>query len=120
MATYSPERRAEAIGLAVTVGSSAAMARTGIPRRTIDRWLREPATRAIVATSAEPLAERLKAAIDLGLAEVTKGLANPREGLHAKARALEVLHDAYRLASGQSTANVATRSVLADMPDDQR
>jgi hypothetical protein len=89
---WTPGSKAEAIGLALTLGSVEAAKRTGIPRRT-----------AILA-SEEAIAARLWETLALGLEEVRRGLLDPKARLGDKARAVEVIATQWQLLSGRATA----------------
>jgi hypothetical protein len=105
---WTPGSKAEAIGLALTLGSVEAAKRTGIPRRTISSWLGPDANMALVTpailASEEAIAARLWETLALGLEEVRRGLLDPKARLGDKARAVEVIATQWQLLSGRATA----------------
>jgi hypothetical protein len=105
---WTPGSKAEAIGLALTLGSVEAAKRTGIPRRTISSWLGPDADMALVTpailASEEAIAARLWETLALGLEEVRRGLLDPKARLGDKARAVEVIATQWQLLSGRATA----------------
>jgi hypothetical protein len=105
---WTPGSKAEAIGLALTLGSVEAAKRTGIPRRTISSWLGPDANMALVTpailASEEAIAARLWETLALGLEEVRRGLLDPKARLGDKARAVEVVAQQWQLITGRATA----------------
>lgn len=94
MTQWTPQQRAEAVGLAVAMGSKAAAKATGIPRRTISAWLaaeRRPELQAIVVENRGAISERLQRAVDVGLSTITEGMAAPNARLGDVARAYDVV-----------------------------
>jgi transposase-like protein len=119
--SYGDTERAEAIGLAMTLGSKEASRRTGVPRRTISFWLAKEGQRPtiITAESREAVADRLWQTLVKAADAVEAGLAKGRLG--DVARALEVLVHAHELLAGHATQNVALAvgSSGDDLTDDE-
>lgn len=110
MPIHDPARKAEAIGLAMTLGADEAAARTGIPRRTISRWL----TREETPEPPASVVDRLWQAVEVGTDAVLAGLADPRSRLSDRARALEVASRAHALLTGGLTSR---SEIVARDPD---
>ena len=106
--------RAEAVALAAAVGPKKAAAQMGVPRRTVSYWLHQPANTAALALAEQHIADELRRAHALALAEVMAGLRNPKARLGDKATALRVLGDQLALAEGRATANIATSNTQPD------
>jgi hypothetical protein len=113
---YSQERQAEAVGLALAVGPSEAMRRTGIPKRTIERWLadRPPAVQAVITASRQDVRDKLWEAVTVGTEAVLTGLRDPKARLSDKATALRIVSEQYALLSGSPTAINANLNVNAE------
>jgi hypothetical protein len=106
---YSEATKARAVGLGMTQGAIAASKATGIPRRTVSRWLAgaagdSPIVHAAILESEFAIVQRLWEAVGVGLDEVRRGLLDPKARLGEKARALEVLSTQWALLSGRATA----------------
>jgi len=112
------DAKAEAIAIGMVKGAIAASKATGIPRRTISRWLAEgsagdesPVVRAVIVATEEAIAERLWETMQLGLEEVRAGLLDPKARLSDKARALEVIASQWQLITGRATARTESANV---------
>jgi hypothetical protein len=101
---YTAELKAEAVGLAQSVGVTAAAKKLGIPHRTVSNWQRSPDMRAVVISSREAVAAKLWEAVVVGTDEVLAGLRDPEARLSDKARALEVVAQQHALLIGDVTA----------------
>jgi hypothetical protein len=112
---YSAERKAEAIALAASVGPTKAGEVLGIPGRSISEWMRQPTGSAVMAAAERAIADRLREAHAVALAEVLQGLRDPRARLGDKARALEVLGQQLALAEGRATSRTESMSLTADV-----
>lgn len=104
---YTPTQRAEAVALAAAVGPAKAAEQLGIPRRTVSYWMHQPAQSAVIAAAEQDIADSLRSAHKLALAEVTAGLRNPKARLGDKAQALRILGDQLALSEGRATENIA-------------
>lgn len=111
--TYSQEERAEAIGLALSVGVNRAGEQLGIPHRTISNWMVRPEAVALVARSERDVAARLWEAVDVGTEAVLAGLRDPSARLSDKAAALRVVAEQWQLLSGRATARTETSTSMA-------
>ncbi len=117
MRSYGDRERAEAVGLAMTVGSKAAAERTGIPRRTVSYWLQhsEYAVKIEPATI-EQVAAKLWEAIVTGTDAVLAGLRDPKARLGDKATALRVVSEQHALLTGRATARTENLNVEVTRP----
>ncbi len=123
MTHWTPEQRAEALGVAVALGADAAHERTGIPRRTISSWMSgergargtaaiidaDPATRQAVTS-------RLWEAVTVGVDAVLAGLRDPKTRLGDKAQALRIVAEQYHLLTGQATSRSESLNVNVNQP----
>jgi hypothetical protein len=111
---WTDARRAEAVGLAHALGDKEASKRTGIPARTIRRWLQllhkgdERALAILDAPTREQVAAKLWEGVTVGTEAVVAGLSDPRSRLGDKARALEVLATQHSLLTGGVTSRTET------------
>lgn len=109
--SYGDAERAEAIGLAMTLGSREASKRTSIPRRTISYWLGKAAhggqLAPIIEMTQRQMAERMWRTLAVAVDRLDATLADPKARLGDVAKATEILLNAHRLLAGQSTENVA-------------
>jgi len=112
--TYTAEERAEAVGLATSIGPKRAGEQLGMPGRTIAYWLRQPSSSVVIARVEANIAERLKEAHEVALAAVLDGLKDPRARLGDRAAALRVLGEQRALAEGRATANVHNLNLNVD------
>lgn len=117
--TYSQEERAEALGLALSLGSVQAAKRTGIPRRSISNWLAGKAHPEMLATmepaSREQVASRLWEAVARGTEEVIRRMDDPKARLADVARSLEVVSQQHALLVGGVTRRSESFSVSASV-----
>jgi len=88
---YTDEERAEAVGLALTVGDKQAAELTGIPTRNIARWRYRPELADVLAMSRRQISITLDQAIRYGVTRVMADLADPRVSVVSKAKALRIL-----------------------------
>ena len=112
--TYSAETKAEAVGLALSIGIRPAARRLGIPFRTIAHWCEHPDAQAAILRSRESVAARLWQAVDAGTAAVLEGLRDPKARLGDKANALRVVIEAHALVTGGPTARMESLNVTLD------
>jgi hypothetical protein len=119
------EAKAEAIAIGMVQGAIAASKATGIPRRTISRWLAEgdtkdsPVVRAAIVATEEAIADRLWETMQLGLEEVRAGLLDPKARLSDKARALEVIASQWQLITGRATSRTENANLNIDGSPDE-
>lgn len=102
--THSPEAKAHAIGLAMTLGAKRAAAETGIPRRTISSWMGTPAAQVIEGQTREQIADKLWTAVQTGVDVILRRMTDPHARLSEVAKALEVVASQHSLLTGQATA----------------
>lgn len=118
---YPVELKAEAVGLAQSIGVTEAARRLNLPHRTLSHWAASPDMRAIILRSRDDVAAKLWEAVVVGTEAVLAGLRDPDARLSDKARALEVVAQQHALLVGDVTARTetsATRSDLSDLADD--
>ena len=122
--SYTNEQKAEALGLAASVGPKRAAEHLGLPVRTVTYWTHQPASSVVMAAAEATIAERLKAAHAAALQAVMDGLRDPRSRLGDRATALRVLGEQLALAEGRATSNVELHSSTSPLdalsPDEQR
>jgi hypothetical protein len=104
--SYTDAERADAVGLALTIGAKRAAAQLDIPRRTISSWLRSPAPslQAAILRNRDDVAARLWEAVTVGTDAVLAGLRDPKARLGDKASALRIVVEAHALISGGATS----------------
>ena len=112
---YTTRTRAKAVGIAVVDGVTAAERVTGIPKQTIDYWLSKPEFGQLRTTARESVIADLWVGLQIGVHELTKGLAEDHP-LHHKAAAFRELAERYALLSGDATSRTESRE-LHDLPD---
>ena len=124
--TYTAEQKAEAVGLAYSIGPKKAGEQLGIPPRTVAYWKRHgtgsSVVEAAISVVATNIAERLEAAHALALDTVIEGLRNPKTRLSDAARALEVLGTQLQLARGAATQNIETHAygITGNLTDEEK
>ena len=103
---YTDTEKAEAVGLALTVGDDVAAAQLGIPRRNLNRWRRSstPAAQAAISRTRDDVAARLWEAVTAGTDAVLEGPRDPASRLGDKASALRIVVEAHALISGAATS----------------
>lgn len=116
--TWTDDQKARAVGLGLAVGAIAASEQTGIPRRTITRWLKEPSgiTTILRAETRQQVAERLWTAVVEGTDAVLAGLKDPKARLGDKASALRIVVEAHQLISGGPTSRTETTTASSVRP----
>lgn len=107
---YSEEQKAEAVGLALSIGPVKAAKQLGLSPKAIGRWRREPRMVALANATQERMAERLREAMSVGLDAVLSGLHDPKSRLSDRAQALRVLTDAHQILTGGATARIESRN----------
>jgi transposase-like protein len=116
---YSQEERAEAIALGLSIGGNNAADRLKMPRRTLHNWLeREAVTPTLItAESRSAVVDRLWQTLTKAAQAVESGLADPRQRLGDRARALEVLVHAHELLRGGPTERLETEATVSVVED---
>lgn len=117
---WTPDQRANAIGLALSIGADKAAAQTDIPRRTISSWLSgertAPELEAAISRSRDDVAARLWEAVTVGTEQVLAGLRDPKARLGDKANALRIVAEQYALLTGGVTERTENVNVNVDTP----
>lgn len=113
---HTTEERARAIGLGLAQGALGASKATGIPRRTISRWLAEPAGTLDVLSvkTRTQVAEEFWSGVVEGIAAVRAGLKDPKARLGDKANSLRILVESHALITGGPTARTEAYNVNVD------
>lgn len=114
---YTATVKATAVGIAAVDGVTEAEKQTGIPKTTIDYWLRKPEFEQLRTTAQEIVAEDFWAGVQIGIEEVSKGLRDPDVPLRDKAQALGVIYDRFALLTGGATSRSERREILSDFDD---
>ena len=114
---YSQTERAEAVAAATLTSAEAAGEKLGIHPNTIRYWLDKPEFVELRAKTRDEVAERLWAAVQLGVDEVAKGLRDPDASLRDKATATGILYDKYALLTGGVTARSEARDITGTLSD---
>ncbi len=111
--SYTAQERAEAVGLATTMGVTAAARQLGIGHTTVSAWMRSPspALQAVIVESREAVADKLWQAVVAGTDAVLRGLQDPRARLSDKARALEVVAAQHALLVGDATSRTENQNL---------
>lgn len=116
--TYTPEQRAEAIGLALVVGPLEAGKQLGISHRTVSSWVagerRKAELSPLVAVSREQLAEKLAGTLNLAVDAVLSGLRDPKSRLSDRAHALDVLARHHALLTGGVTERTESETTVIE------
>ena len=117
---YSAKQRAEAVGIAVVAGQTAASEQTGIPKQTIDYWVSKPEFGHLRTRAQEEFAGDLYVGMQVGVVALTQGLQDAEVPLRDKASAFVALADRYALLTGQATARTESRSLTEGWNDHER
>lgn len=112
---YTAKQKAEAVGIALVDGVTAAERQTGIPKQTIDYWQSKPEFGHLRTTARETVVDQFWIGIQVGLREVIKGIEGDAP-LKEKADALRVMADRHALLTGGATGRTENRD-LSDLPD---
>jgi|SRR5262245_8494242 len=113
---YTARQKAEAAGIALVEGVTEAERQTGIPKQTIDYWTQLPEFGHLRTTAREAVADRFWAGIQIGLAEVVKGLKGDAP-LKEKAQALGIMYDRHALLTGGATGRTEQRDITGTLSD---
>jgi hypothetical protein len=113
---YSKETRAEAAGLALSVGQTAASEALGIPKQTIDGWLKSGEFDDLIKTSRDKVSDIFWAALQVGVVEVGKGFRSDAS-LKEKAYALGIVYDRHALLTGGATNRSESRDITGTLSD---
>jgi hypothetical protein len=113
---YTTKQRAEAAGIALLEGQVVASEKTGIPRTTIETWIERPEFVNLRQKSRDEVADQMWAGVQVGLAEVVKGLQGDAP-LRDKSVALGILYDKHALLTGGATARSENRDISGTLSD---
>jgi transposase-like protein len=113
---YSQEEKAAAIALGLSIGGNNAADKLGMPRRSLHNWLEQEkrVPTLITAETRSAVVDRLWQTLVRATEAVEAGLADPRQRLGDRARALEVLVHSHELLRGGATENVAVAVAPAE------
>lgn len=109
--------RAEAVGIAVFEGVTAAERETGIPKQTIHEWLQSDEFGHLRTRARDVVAAEWWAGVQVGFAAVLEGLRDPDQPLRDKAQALAVLYDRLALMTGGATSRMESRDITGTLSD---
>jgi hypothetical protein len=113
---YTKGQKAEAVAAATLSSVEAAAERMGIPRTTIIYWLDQPEFVELRQKTRDQVADRMWAAIQVGVEEVAKGLTSDAP-LRDKSVALGVLYDKHALLTGGATGRTESRDITGTLSD---
>lgn len=123
--SYTEVERGEAVGLAMTIGTKAASAKLGIPRRTLSSWIQRPTAEvqgAIVATR-DAVAGRLWEVIELGTDVMKRRLGDPKTRAGEVAQIVRTAMESHALITGGPTsrteATVTNGYGIANLSEDE-
>src|SRR5689334_12442693 len=98
---YTETQRAEAVGIAMVDGVTAAETITGIPKTTIQDWTQRPEYVQLRTTARETVAEGMWVGIQIGVRELAAGLTGDAP-LNHKASAFQALAERWALLTGDA------------------
>ena len=113
---YTKRQKAEAVGVALVEGVTAAGDKTGIAKTTIQEWINKPEYVQLRTTAQEVVAQSLWVGVQIGAKALIEGLQGDAP-LHHKASAFEALAERWALLSGEATSRTEHRE-LTDALDD--
>lgn len=113
---HTEAEKARAVGLALVNGTQAAAETSGVSRRTIQRWVDDPAMAQLVAENSEAVKGHLWAGMQVALDSVIEGLKQPEAPLQARVIAFGVLYDKHALMSGEATSRSESKNISDDLP----
>lgn len=116
-ARYTKEQKAQAVTAALTSSTEAAAEQTGIPRSTLRYWLEHPEFAELRQTTRDALAEQMWATIQIGVAEVARGIKDADTPFRDKVIALGVLYDKHALLTGAATSRSESRDLTGTLSD---
>lgn len=116
---YTKVDRAKALGIAAVKGQTAAADETGIPLSTLHQWWLKPEYAELRTTAREDVVEQFRVAMQVGIAEVEKGLRSDAP-LRDKAVAVSMLAEKFALFSGQATSRTETSDITSTLNDHER
>ena len=109
--------RAKAVGLAVVVGSNEAARQTGIPERSIRRWVMDPDLAELAARTKEQVAEEWWAIVQKGFRRV-ESLLDATDDAQKAATATAIIFDKLALTRGEATSRTESKDISVDLPAD--
>ena len=114
---YTKSEKASAVGQALATSLEAASDNLGIPKSTLDYWVKHPQFAELRTKTRDEVAETFWAAIQVGVDQVTIGLTDADTPLRDKATALGILWDKHTLMTGGSTSRTEARDISGTMTD---
>lgn len=111
--------KAQAVGIAVVEGTTAASEKTGIPRKTIAYWRDQPEFAELRQQKKEDVAADVWAAFQAGVRRVAE-LIPLTDDLQKVATATGIIYDKFALMAGHATSRSEHRELLADFDDHER
>lgn len=116
-ARYTRAQKAQAVAAATLTSVEAAADTQGIPRSTLRYWMDDPEFNELRQRTRDEVADTMWATIQLGIAEVAKGLRDPDAPLRDKVVALGVLYDKRALLTGDATSRSENRDITGTLSD---
>jgi hypothetical protein len=111
--------RARAVGLAMVVGANEASRQTGIPERSVRRWVMDPEMAELAARTKETVAEEWWAIVQKGFRRV-EALLDSTEDAQKAATATAIIFDKMALSRGEPTSRTETRTWTDDLDDHEK
>lgn len=117
---YSATDKAQAVGIAIAEGQRPASEKLGIPLSTLHRWYADPETARLRTTAREDVAEQMWIGVQIGVAEMVRGLKDPKARLRDKSDATSMLAEKYLLLTGQATSRQEIKDITAALSDHEK
>lgn len=117
--SYTEAQRAEAVALSMTIGTKAASAQLGIPRRTLSSWIKRPSddVQAAIASTRTDVAASFWAVVDAGTKAMLAKIADPKTRAGELAAVVKTAVESHALLTGGATARTANVNVSVDATD---
>lgn len=115
---YTKATQSAAVGIAMAEGQRAAAEKLGIPLTTVHQWFHRPEYEQLRTTAREAVAEQMWIGVQIGIAEMVKGLQDPKVPLRDKTDAASMLAEKQLLLTGQATARTERIQALTPQMDD--
>lgn len=114
---YTDAEKAEAVALAMTIGSKPAAAQLGIPRRTVSSWLQKPPVGLQVMATGRDVAESFWRVVDEGTKAMLARIHDPKTKAGELATIVKTAVDSHALLTGGVTSRTASVNVNVDGAD---
>lgn len=117
---YTKKQEAEAVGLALAKGQTAASEELGIPLSNVHRWYKRADLADLGSTARAEVAEAMWTAVQVGVSQMVHGLEDPKTPLRDKTDATSMLAEKYLLLTGGATSRTETRDLTDSLDDHER